>query len=76
MRLVSLDLGTTTACVVQDPPRPLLTMVWDLSVQRGESNGMRFLRFRRHLAEILADGAGLVAYERPAVPLRNAPAAG
>lgn len=65
MRIVALDLGTQTACVVRDPPEPLVTMAWDMRVLAGESTGMRFLRFRRRLSAVLDGSADLVAYERP-----------
>jgi len=77
MRLVALDLGTTTACVVSEPDMPLITMIWDLRVLRGESDGMRFLRFRNHLREILdgSDQETVVAYELPAGAFKNGAAA-
>lgn len=74
MRLVAIDLGTTSACVIADGCRPLVVAEWDCSVRRGESNGMRFLRFRRYLAQVLDDGpVRIVGYERPGV-LKSGPA--
>jgi hypothetical protein len=76
MRLVALDLGTTSACVVLDPGLPPIVAEWDCSVRRGESNGARFLRFRRYLAQTLDDAPPIhkmLGYERPGV-LKSGPA--
>lgn len=83
MRLVALDLGTQSACVVSDPGMPLVVSEWDCRVRRGESGGMRFLRFRRLLAEVLDNGPRkrgaerktIVAYEHPGGNIRSAAAA-
>lgn len=72
MRLVALDLGTTSACVVLDPGLPPIVAEWDCSVRRGESAGMRFLRFRRYLAAVLDESpVDLVGYENPGGNIRN-----
>ncbi len=75
MRLLALDLGTIAACVIREDRKPLIVAEWDCSVQRGESNGMRILRFRKHLAEAIATRTDFVFYEDPGGTIRNAVAA-
>src|SRR3546814_12059099 len=52
-RLLALDLGTKTGFAV-GTPGCVVTGRWDFSPRRFEGGGMRYLRFRRQLAEIPA----------------------
>lgn len=67
--ILSLDLGTKTGWALSYPTKKsdvwsYLSGVWDLSIQRGESEGMRFVRFRNLLEEVFANfQCNLVVYE-------------
>ncbi len=62
MRLLALDIATITGWC-----SPSGSGIWDLKPNRGESAGMRNVRFRAKLMDILmADAITIVAYERPA----------
>lgn len=66
MRILAIDPGTRCGwCLGQPGERPVLD-AWDLGSRRHEGGGMRFLRLRNYLAELL-DGPGtrpdLVVYE-------------
>ena len=62
MRLLALDLGTSTGFCLN--VEPLIFGHWDLRPHRYESGGMRYIRFRRKLEEINeAYKIDLIAFE-------------
>lgn len=61
MRILSLDLGTRTGYAVSSVGPPHFGTL-DLRPRRFEGGGMRYLRFRHQLAELLP-GVDLVVYE-------------
>ena len=62
MKLLALDIATLCGWA-----SPSASGVWDLKPKRGESDGMRVVRFRARFKEIIeAEDIDLVAYERPA----------
>ena len=66
MIIVALDLGTKTGwCLCDTNEAWWHSGTWDLSGSRYDSHGMRYVRFRTHLKELLANAnsPGLVAYE-------------
>lgn len=70
--VLALDLATKTGWALKDRKGRVLSGVQEFSLKRGESPGMRFLRFRKWLADILSlnemtadfQPPGLVAYEQ------------
>lgn len=72
-RILALDLATTTGWALLDAGGGVTSGALDLAGSRWESHGMRLLRLRRWLREILLMGADrggpldgwLVAFERP-----------
>ncbi|WP_206186456.1 crossover junction endodeoxyribonuclease RuvC [Thalassospira lohafexi] len=52
MKILSLDLGTTTGWAVADGTLPIVSGTINFKSGRFEGGGMRFLRFRQWLAEI------------------------
>jgi Holliday junction resolvasome RuvABC endonuclease subunit len=61
-RILALDTATHTGYAISRE----LYGVWDLSAKRDESAGMRLIRFRSKLREmIIAENINLVAFERP-----------
>lgn len=64
MIVLGIDPGTKCGWAVVSGGRLLASGVWDLSPQRHEGGGMRYLRFRRLLRDALEDsGAEVVGYE-------------
>lgn len=62
-RVLALDLGTTCGwAVINNDGSGIDAGIWDLSGNRFEGGGMRFLRFRGFLSEAL-EHVGRVAYE-------------
>jgi len=62
MKLLALDIATKTGW-----KSPTASGTWDLTPNRGESSGMRLIRFRAKLLEIIkAENISIIAYERPA----------
>lgn len=59
MKLLALDLGTSLGWALSDVEAGTL----HLKPGRFESAGMRFVRFRKHLQELLSSGVTHVAYE-------------
>ena len=57
MRILAIDPGTKCGWAMGADE----SGVWDLAVQRHESGGMRFVRLRRHLEELLP--LDLIVYE-------------
>jgi len=70
MKILALDLATRTGWAHSDGP----SGVWDFSIRRDESGGMRLVRFRAKLREMLAKAPfAVVVYEaaRHAAPGRQ-----
>lgn len=62
MNLLALDIATKTGWCTSTT-----SGVWDLKPNRGESDGMRVVRFKSKVRELVSlEGIGIVAYERPA----------
>lgn len=68
MRVLALDPATHCGWAVSSEGRadPALSGTWDLAPQRGESRGMRFVRFRKELEVMRAayPDLELVVYEQ------------
>ena len=70
MRILALDLGTKTGWALWDGRR-IESGVQTFALERGESPGMRFIRFNRWLDGLLKQNGGalcaveLIAYEKP-----------
>jgi hypothetical protein len=62
MNVLALDLGSKCGWALWDGARLVESGVQVFDVKRGESPGMRYVRFRRWLDEIGA-GVGLMVYE-------------
>lgn len=58
-RILAIDPGTRCGWAVSDHEAG----VWDLRVRSGEGAGMRLVRFRSYIREVLDSGVQLVAYE-------------
>ena len=66
MRILALDLGGKTGWAIHLPGLGVESGVQTFGVQRGESAGMRFLRFRTWFRRMLKDvDPDLVVYEQP-----------
>ncbi len=68
MRILALDLATKTgwACHLPGRGEEIFSGVQDFNLKRGESQGMRWVRFTRWLQGMLADSRPhVVVYERP-----------
>jgi len=64
MRILALDLGTTTGWAIRDPGGSILSGSQSFKPGRWDGGGMRFLRFRRWLDEIKGGGnIDLLVYE-------------
>lgn len=62
MKILAIDQATKTGWATDTS-----SGVWDLKVNRGESEGMRVVRFKARVREIIdLEGIELVVYERPA----------
>lgn len=62
MNILSLDIATKTGWKTETA-----SGVWNLKPNRGESEGMRVVRFKSKVREIIElEGIELVSYERPA----------
>lgn len=60
--LLALDIATKTGWKTETA-----SGVWDLKPNRGESEGMRVVRFKSKVREICdIEGINIIAYERPA----------
>ena len=72
--ILALDLATKTGWALRDRTGAIASGVQEFSLKRGESKGMRFLRFRKWLRDMLALGEmgisfsektpGLIAFEQ------------
>lgn len=66
--ILALDLATATGWALRDDQGRVTSGVQSFALRRGESAGMRLLRFRRWLREALRLGqVRLVAYEQPVI---------
>lgn len=54
--ILSLDLATKTGWALRDRTGAIASGMQEFALKRGESKGMRFLRFRKWLKEMLALG--------------------
>lgn len=63
VRVLGIDPGTACGWAVLDSGVRVVGGTWDLSVRRGESEGIRFLRLETQMLEVLRTGVALVAYE-------------
>lgn len=62
MKILALDIATKTGWATATS-----SGTWNLKPNRGESEGMRVVRFKSKVKEIIAlESVTLVAYERPA----------
>jgi len=62
MKILSLDIATNTGWKTATS-----SGVWNLKPNRGESEGMRVVRFKSKVREMITiEGINLVSYERPA----------
>lgn len=62
MKILALDIATNTGWKTGTT-----SGVWNLKPNRGESEGMRVVRFKSKVKELIAlEGITVVAYERPA----------
>ncbi len=62
MKILALDIATKTGWKTETA-----SGVWDLKPNRGESEGMRVVRFKSKVKELIdMEGITLIAYERPA----------
>jgi Holliday junction resolvasome RuvABC endonuclease subunit len=67
--ILALDVATHCGWAVSNQ----ISGVWDLSIKRDESSGMRLLRFKTKLLEIIeSQNINLVAFERSAGFHKNA----
>lgn len=66
MKLVAIDPGTACGWAVRTETSAGVSWdsgTWDLSARRHEGGGMRFLRLRRYLGELLATQPDALVYE-------------
>ncbi len=63
MRILALDCATKTGWAICEGGKIIESGVQEFSLQRGESNGMRFLRFNRWLSEMVL-AIDVIAYEQ------------
>ena len=62
MKILALDIATKTGWKTETA-----SGVWNLKPNRGESEGMRVVRFKSRVRELIElEGISLVSYERPA----------
>lgn len=64
MRVLGLDIATTTGWAVLDASGRVASGAWDCSVRRHEGSGMRLVRFRAFLREAIEHyQPDVIAYE-------------
>ena len=63
MRVIGIDPGTSCGWALLEDGRRLGSGVWDLKPRRHQGGGMRYLRVRRYLEELLAHRPDAVVYE-------------
>lgn len=67
-RILALDVATQCGWATEEA-----SGVWDLSIKRDESAGMRIIRFRSKIKEIVAlEGINLITFERTSGQHKNA----
>lgn len=65
MRILALDPGNVTGWAVRDEGGIISSGTWNLTPKRHEGGGMRYLRFRSKLREVIhLTGIDAVFYER------------
>ena len=66
MRILALDPGSSCGFAVGDPAGVLVSGVWQLTPGRGDSPGMRYVRLRGYLEDVLRayPDLALVVYEQ------------
>lgn len=63
MKVIGLDLATNCGWGVLSPTgNRIASGTWDCSVRRGESRGMRFVRFAANLRELVRAYPGAIVY--------------
>lgn len=72
--VIALDLATKTGWALRDRTGAIASGTQEFKLKRGESKGMRFLRFRKWLREMLSlaeigvsfdsDSPGIIVYEQ------------
>lgn len=63
-RILAIDPGTACGWAIRHSSETWDSGVWDLAARRHEGGGMRFLRLRKYLCEVLdASPPRVVAYE-------------
>jgi len=66
MKIIALDLGTKTGWAISTPELGVISGVQVFDVKRGESPGMRYLRFSVWMFELITQvEPNLMAYEAP-----------
>lgn len=64
--ILALDMATKTGWAYRGRDGSVISGVQKFELRRGESSGMRLVRFRKWVAELLSDSAvDLIAYEQP-----------
>lgn len=63
MVILGIDPGTKCGWAVLRDGERIASGVWDLAPRRHEGGGMRFLRFRNYLREVLSYEVDAVGYE-------------
>lgn len=66
-KILALDLGTHTGMACQFSDGEIKSEEWLCGIERGESSGMRYLKFQSRLVgqKIIMHGIDLVVYEKP-----------
>ena len=66
MKVLAIDPGTSCGWAVGDADTVVAAGTWNLAARPGDSPGVRYLKLRGNLEEVLRayPGLGLVAYER------------
>ena len=67
MKILALDVASKTGFCAGTTERNFISGVWDLSIKRDESSGMRLIRFKRKLVEMIeVEKPDVVVFERSA----------
>jgi Holliday junction resolvasome RuvABC endonuclease subunit len=66
MKIIALDTATKTGWASRSETGQFMSGVFEIILKRGESPGMRFLRFRAWLKELITlnGGVDLIVYEQ------------
>jgi Holliday junction resolvasome RuvABC endonuclease subunit len=65
VNILALDLATRTGWAICENAAPILSGVQEFKLGRGESPGMRYIRFSRWLDEMLVAGADSLSLSPP-----------